>query len=826
MSKMKTRILLAILFIQTTFLGGRVWAESASFTLEPGVYTIQKDQDGNDRILMEGYTTAGSPGDPMLPSRVFNILVPPDVAWESLDLVVVNSTWKVLPERYSILAEKPDSTGVDGIQVLDWGENQGSLSEGVNLDVYEQDGFFPSEFAELLPYSQMRKWKFARVCFRPFQYNPVTGELKLIKSVRMEITYQRTGGTRSLAAMAHRALDDRMASDKVMDHLASTLFHNYASCRTAYAQAPGRIAIQGAEQANQAHDYVIITSNAIVSGSANLSAFVAHKEAHGHSVLVVTETDFDSLQGQAPNHRAEKIRQWLINNYINRGIEYVLLIGDPTPYETGEGDVPMKMCWPRLGSGQYEESPTDAFYADLTGNWDLNGNGSFGEWSDYAGLGGVDFSMEVWVGRIPVYNADHTTLDNILQKIMNYENTGSAVWRNNVLLPMSFSDKTYDGAPLAEQIRDDFLSTRGYNSWTQYQQGSGACSLDSVYSSNEELRGGTVVSDRWAANPYGIVAWWGHGSVTSTIVGAGGCWDDNLFSSSHTSSLNDDTPAFTYQCSCTNGYPEDSSNLQYALLRRGGVGTVSATRVSWYNTGVGYGQFDGSSTNAGIGYEYVDRLTQGIPAGRALFEAKLSVVPDMGVRTSRLMNQYDFNLYGDPSVGIGGCEADEECDDGLWCNGTETCENNRCEQGVPVNCDDGSACTDDVCNEAFERCDHSCNAAGPDDLCCENSACEEEGMCNEECIDEDGDGYGNPASINCTYSELDCNDSNPKINPGMTEVKGNEIDEDCSPDTTQWGTPASVLGEEYSRSSDMVNYFALLMVPAGVLMVRKRFRGA
>jgi len=34
----------------------------------------------------------------MLPSRVFNILVPPDVAWESLDLVVVNRVWEVLPD--------------------------------------------------------------------------------------------------------------------------------------------------------------------------------------------------------------------------------------------------------------------------------------------------------------------------------------------------------------------------------------------------------------------------------------------------------------------------------------------------------------------------------------------------------------------------------------------------------------------------------------------------------------------------------------------------------------------------------------------------------
>ena len=217
---------------------------------------------------------------------------------------------------------------------------------------------------------------------------------------------------------------------------------------------------------------------------------------------------------------------------------------------------------------------------------------------------------------------------------------------------MSFSDTTYDGAPLAEQMIDDYLIDRTYSAHSQYQQGSGACSLDSLYPSDEELRGGTVVRDRWAADQFGIVGWWGHGSATSTSVGCSGCWDGTLFNNVQTSALDDNHPSFTYQCSCTNAYPENSNNLAYAILKRGGIGSVSATRVSWFNTGVGYGDFDGSSTNSGIGYEYVDRLTQELKAGESLYVAKLSVVPDIWANT-RLMNQYDFNLYGDPSTGLG-----------------------------------------------------------------------------------------------------------------------------------------------------------------------------
>ena len=47
------------------------------------------------------------------------------------------------------------------------------------------------------------------------------------------------------------------------------------------------------------------------------------------------------------------------------------------------------------------------------------------------------------------------------------------------------------------------------------------------------------------------------------------------------------------------------------------------------------------------------------------------------------------------------------------------------------------------------------------------------------CIDGDGDGYGDPASSCCLFPELDCDDTNPDVNPGATEVCDNAIDDDC-----------------------------------------------
>ena len=610
--------------------GGISKAETISLSLESGSYRIETDKQGLELIEMGGFRTAGSPGDPLLPQRSYNVLLPPDVVWESLRLNTIELEEETLPGTYDIAPAPPCRSWSRGKLIEDWGPAR-NISNGRNMDVYGADSFYPSVSLKLEPYSQMRKWKFTRIRFTPLQYNPVSKKLRLIKNLRLEITFSRSAVRR----------DSRLLSDRSREDLAPELFFNYASAQEWYPREQVR-------RDSPPADYVIITTDAIESNSARLSSFISHKEGRGHSVLTVTEADFNTLTGQAPNHRAEKIRQWLIDNWSGYGVEYVLLIGDPHPYESGEGDIPMKMCWPRLGAGSNERAPTDYFYADLTGNWDIDGDVYYyGTWSDYTNPGGVDLAAEVYVGRIPVYDADYTTLDNILQKIIEYENETDISWRSNVLLPMSFSDASTDGGALGEACKNDYLTERGYSCWRQYQQGSGPCSTDSDYTSEEELRGDTVVRDRWAAGDYGLVMWWGHGGSWSASVGYDGCWDGNLMYYTYTSSLDDDHPSFVYLCACSNGNPDWNINLAYSVLKQGGIGTVGASRVSWYSEG--QTSFEGSPTNAGIGYGYMNRLTQALPAGEALYAAKLASVPNL---PSHLMNHCDFNLYGDPSTSL------------------------------------------------------------------------------------------------------------------------------------------------------------------------------
>ncbi|MEE9296936.1 MAG: RHS repeat-associated core domain-containing protein [Phycisphaerae bacterium] len=94
---------------------------------------------------------------------------------------------------------------------------------------------------------------------------------------------------------------------------------------------------------------------------------------------------------------------------------------------------------------------------------------------------------------------------------------------------------------------------------------------------------------------------------------------------------------------------------------------------------------------------------------------------------------------------------DALCDDGLFCDGRETCDAVLdCQLGTPPNCDDGNPCTVDSCDEVGDIC---INTESPDGMPCDDGQfCTVEDTCQagvcigsggpclpEETCDEDGD---------------------------------------------------------------------------------------
>ena len=55
-------------------------------------------------------------------------------------------------------------------------------------------------------------------------------------------------------------------------------------------------------------------------------------------------------------------------------------------------------------------------------------------------------------------------------------------------------------------------------------------------------------------------------------------------------------------------------------------------------------------------------------------------------------------------AGGSGCTLDSECNDGLFCNGAETCSAGICVAGAIIDCNDGVSCTVDSCDELLDTC--------------------------------------------------------------------------------------------------------------------------
>lgn len=113
-----------------------------------------------------------------------------------------------------------------------------------------------------------------------------------------------------------------------------------------------------------------------------------------------------------------------------------------------------------------------------------------------------------------------------------------------------------------------------------------------------------------------------------------------------------------------------------------------------------------------------------------------------------------------------------------------------------------------------------------------------------DCIDNDGDGYGDPASPDCTYPELDCNDAAASIFPnnanpycdceepypqGTVENCSDGLDNDCDglidsedPDCGYTPGPANTAPYE-SRSSlavsGVINESILLLIPVSAVIL-------
>jgi len=632
----------------------------ATVTLHASDYAFAGPVDARS-IDMQGFGRLGRPGRPDLPMKRFLIGLPPGA--RALSVEVIGAGTSRLPGEYRIrpyaqVMPLPDAPNFSGHM-----ERMRSEYRAGHDAAYLADGPCPERIAWLDASGGLRKYAYASVAFCPFTYHPQSGNLDYHSDVTVAITYSMPEPGSEEEEHARRLL-----SDAVADERAGCLFSNYGDIAGLYEPDA-----RGAVPLDATYDYVIITTSAL-AGAVAASDFPAWKTALGHNLrtVLVTDTEITSQPGADPG---EQIRNFLRAYYATWGIEYVLLVGD---YAT----VPMRICYPDSAYHVYDPSdpglvapgtPTDHYYADLSftdaDSWDLDGDGYPGEYRQDS----PDFLAEVSVGRVPVNNLARITY--ALNKSVAFEQDTGA-WKNNALHAAAilfFENQNYSGYPFIDGATVIDSIERGLlGGWTVTRMSEQSGLVTSPFSWPAITE--SAFNTAWRTGRHAVVNWSGHGwsdGAYRTVWE----WDDGdgvpesgngemrsyQFIHVSTSDLDDDYPSVVFAISCNVGYPDPNpyGNCGVDLFTLPGwgasVGMVSASRPAsisgdWMNYPGGTEQ---------ICYEFNRYLiAEGERVGDALYDGKYYATSVYGWdAVYEYMNQYNYNLYGDPALELGGASA-------------------------------------------------------------------------------------------------------------------------------------------------------------------------
>src|SRR6266850_1652841 len=184
------------------------------------------------------------------------------------------------------------------------------------------------------------------------------------------------------------------------------------------------------------------------------------------------------------------------------GIRWAVLGGD---HET----IPLRVV--HVTYGEPQDIPSDAYYADLDGTWDTNGNGIYGEVAD-----SLDMQPDIAVGRLSA--ASRTDAQVLVSKALRYATNplAAAISRHlilaEVLVPNSWQpgqlisvDGAVDGESLKVRVPACATVDRYYENASAYP---GALQLTKAAALAALGRG------------YGIVTHIGHGARSQLSIGS------------------------------------------------------------------------------------------------------------------------------------------------------------------------------------------------------------------------------------------------------------------------------------------------------------------
>lgn len=369
---MRSFFTLALLFLSTSFLLADNVQQTYHFS-NPEV-TIH---DGYADFSFNNTLTTGIAGEPALPYEMVSLLIPEgheavNITVEYLNEVVVPGTYTLSPVQHAQPVSKPEKHEFV-----------------INNDLYAFDGIYPASAEGILSTGFYAGYSIASCAVTPLRFNPAKKTVSYFSDVVVTIET-------APSAKAKKATTLLRSDNKIVNAVQRTVQN---------AEAINKYSRREMKNDN-AYDNLIICPAQYVSDMETLKDLYLKR---GLKTEIATVEDiYSAMSG---NDNQEKIRNYIIQEYTDNGVFYVLLGGDVEllPYRGFYCSV--------QSSSVYEDYniPSDLYYSALDGTWDDDNDGVWGE------IGEDDLLPEVSVARFSFNNA--TELQNMINKTVSYQDS-------------------------------------------------------------------------------------------------------------------------------------------------------------------------------------------------------------------------------------------------------------------------------------------------------------------------------------------------------------------------------------------------------------------
>ena len=584
--KMK-KLLLTIAF--SLVLSALSFAQTVQKTYYFGTPMIS-EVDGYDVISFADTYNNGVAGEATLPWQSVSLLLPQNTEAKSIDVeyfdfVELEGTYNLLPQQQP----RPLSSTKPFVFER-------------NADFYRSENVYPETTYSKVNTQYLNGCSFAFAQFSPVRYVPATGKVSYAKSATVTIEVTASKSDKSSKLWMTPEVEKRVER---------------------LAQNPEAVkAYKTRGRSMNGYELLVITPQQWVS---HFDEYVAFYEARGLRTHV---TDLEYILANFDGRdNAEKMRNYIIQEYDNEGIMMVLLGGDSNV-------VPWRALWCVATEEEQDNLPADMYFACLDGTWNDDNDEHWGE------VGEDDLLPELAIGRMPFNN--ETQLNNMMHKTLEYQANPVLGEFHNVILGAEHLGDGYYGSTDLERLiggsTDYDYTTVGipvnynYNKVyeTKHKKWSGKWFKDEI---NDF--GGHYVHHVGHANTDYVAGWYTNTTNDASFAQLDGVRHNYSFFHSHGCICGD----FTHNCMLE----------RLVNISTGFVATTGNSRYGWY---VPWG--DGMAAHLHrefIDAYYNDRLPY---IGTAFQEMKIMTAPyvveSQGDNGCLRWNIYDLNILGDVAV--------------------------------------------------------------------------------------------------------------------------------------------------------------------------------